>query len=130
MKILSFESGGTKLVASVFDQKANLLERNLTLRRSDQTAEETLQAFIRLGRELLGATRPLAVGFGFGGTVRRSDGHTLHCYHEDGWPDTNAKSLLEEVFEAPVFVENDCNLAALAEAWKGFSFTRTTCRKY
>ncbi|GAB4239725.1 MAG: ROK family protein [Acidobacteriota bacterium] len=119
MRILALESGGTKLVAALVDEKARVLERRRRRRDPGSRAADTVAQLIALGRELLGGGDVAAVGWGFGGVVRRSDGFPLHCYHEPGWGAYDAPGRLREAFQVPVFTENDGNLAALAEAWPG-----------
>jgi glucokinase len=120
MRILCLESGGTKLVAAVSNSKGEILEKKVHLRREGQRAGETLKDLVNLGKQL-GLNRQFtAVGFGFGGTVRRSTGDPLTCFHEDGWEEVDSSSFLKKSFGIPVFIENDCNLAALAEARVGY----------
>ena len=116
MEILCFESGGTKLVAALADGDARLLARRILYRKPDQGAPETVSQLQTLGAKMLAGKRIDAIGFGFGGTVRRSDGQPMGCYHEHGWESVNLRGALEKAFGVPVFIENDCNLAALAEA--------------
>lgn len=117
MEILCFESGGTKLVAALVDGTGRILQRRRVPRRKGDQARDTVGRLIELGRELLEGRRVAAVGWGFGGVVRRADGFPLHCYHEAGWGTYDAPRELAAAFGVPVFTENDCNLAALAEAW-------------
>ncbi|MFZ0427903.1 MAG: ROK family protein [Acidobacteriota bacterium] len=119
MFILCFESGGTKLVASVADSEGNLLTTQVRPRAAGQTAAQTLDHLSDLGRQVLEGRTPSAIGFGFGGTVRRSDRRPIVCFHEEGWEDIDAPSILADRFGVPVLIENDCKLAALAEAWQG-----------
>ncbi len=119
MYILCFESGGTKLVASVADLQGRLVDTVIERRSRNQKAPETLDRIYEMGRRILDG-RPLsAIGFGFGGTVRRSDRRPTSCFHEEGWDGVDARAFLSGRFEVPVLIENDCKLAALAEAWEG-----------
>jgi len=117
MPVLSFESGGTKLGAALADDHGCLLKHLIEPRPPGQTASGTLAQLIRMGSELAEASPIDAVGFGFGGTVRRSDGRPTFCFHEEGWGDLDAVRIFADRFQVPVFIENDCNVAALAEAW-------------
>ncbi len=117
--ILCFETGGTKLVVSMFDWQGNVVAGKVIQRKQGQNARETVDCLCREGRKIAREFgSPVALGWGFGGTVDRLSGNPVYCYHEDGWGEFEAVSWLSREFnDIPVFVENDCNLAALAEAW-------------
>ena len=72
-----------------------------------------------LSRQGIANRELCAIGFGFGGTVRRSTNSPHLCLHEGGWESIDVAAQLRDDFEVPVFVENDCKLAALAEAHFG-----------
>ena len=121
---LVFETGGTKLVAGVAGQDCRILETRILYREQSDCAETSLKRLIAAAHELAekhaqqGASFR-AVSFGFGGIVRRSTRDPYLCLHEDGWEDLSVVQTLEREFGLPVFVENDCKLAALAEAHFG-----------
>jgi glucokinase len=120
------ESGGTKLLAALADRQGNIARITRSYREPEQRAPRTLEQLILMGRELTAGKPPRAVCLGFGGTVRKSDGMPLACFHEDGWEELDTPALLKAAFSADVFVENDCNLAALGEAHFGAGRTRGT----
>ena len=125
--ILALESGGTKLVAAAADCRGNLLQLVRRYRARDQNASGTLAALCEMGKQLARSHGSVeAVGYGFGGTVRRSDGHPGPCFHESGWDRVDAPAFLTEHLGAPVFIENDCNMAALAEAHFGVGCLKGT----
>ena len=121
---LVFETGGTKLVAGVAGQDCRILETCILYREHTDRAETSLKRLVAAAHELVekhthqGASFR-AVGFGFGGVVRRSTRDPYLCLHEDGWEDLKVVETLEREFRLPVVVENDCKLAALAEAHFG-----------
>jgi predicted NBD/HSP70 family sugar kinase len=63
------------------------------------------------------AEQLVAVGVASPGVVRR-DGTVLFSQLED-WAGQNLSTALAPDFPCPVITENDCNLAALAERWRG-----------
>lgn len=117
--ILCLESGGTKLVAAIGDSEGRIVERKLEYRRPDQPAADTVSGLIRMGRALAAGRTLTAVSWGYGGLVDRRRGRPADCFHEAGWDAVEPMELLREAFAVPVFVENDCKLAALAEALSG-----------
>lgn len=127
MAILCMESGGTKLVAALADRQAHLTSIVKGYRRAGQHAQDTLGQLIEKGRQLLKNGESLqAVSFGFGGIVQRSEQRPYVCFHEQGWDCMDSVQILEEAFQVPVFVENDCKLAALGEAHRGVGLLEGT----
>jgi glucokinase len=121
---LVFETGGTKLVAGVAGQDCRILETRILYREHDDRAGTSLKRLVAAARELTEKHQQQgaafrSVGFGFGGIVRRSTRDPYLCLHEDGWEELSVVETLEREFRLPVFVENDCKLAALAEAHFG-----------
>lgn len=118
--ILAFESGGTKLVAGIAKQDGTLLETARAARPHTNDAVATLQQLVELGRPLVQRHGAIdAVGFGYGGLVRRQTQSAYLCLHEAGWGEVDAREILASAFGVPVYIENDCKVAALAEARVG-----------
>ena len=116
---LAFETGGTKLVAGLADADGVLLETRVLRRAESDRAADSIARLIEAGRELLGDNQPKAVGFGYGGGVDRLRQRPLECFHEPGWDEVDPVALFGDAFQAPVHMENDCKVAALAEALLG-----------
>ncbi|MCS6849489.1 MAG: ROK family protein [Anaerolineae bacterium] len=121
---LAFETGGTKLVAAVADAAGRLIESRVLRRDPCNRAPQTLAALmgaagqLRVAHEACGAAFK-GIGFGYGGQVHRAQQRVLRNLHEDGWEDMDVRDALERVFGLPSVIENDCKLAALAEAHLG-----------
>ena len=121
---LAFETGGTKLVTGIADSDGRIVRTVQVRRGAGDAAPRSMRRIIAAAASLIAdvpdARRRLkAVGFGFGGTVRRSSNRPHLCLHEDGWEQVDVVADLTAQFGVPVFVENDCKLAALAEAHFG-----------
>ena len=123
-QFLAFETGGTKLVAGLAGLDGTLGTTVTVRRAAGDRATESLHRVVLaaerlLQREGLANDDLRAIGFGFGGTVLRPANRPHLCLHEEGWEDQDVASDLAERFGVPVFIENDCKLAALAEAHCG-----------
>ena len=123
-KYLAFETGGSKLVAGLAGPDGRLLATHSIKRGPTDRAPRSFARLVHTAERLLDdqcvpVTSLGAIGFGFGGTVRRSTNSPHICLHEDGWSEVDVVGELRDRFEVPVFVENDCKLAALAEAHYG-----------
>ncbi len=122
--VLGFETGGTKLVAGLAGSDWRL-QRTVTVRRnSTDRARDSFRHIVGAAEQLLSADEfanlsLVSIGFGFGGTVRRSTNRPHCCLHEGGWDEVDVVRELKDRFGVPVWVENDCKLAALAEAHFG-----------
>lgn len=121
---LAFETGGTKLVAGVAGADGKLIETRMLTREHADAAPRSLSRLIEAGAalraeyEARGATFR-GIGFGYGGQIVRSTGRALACPHEAGWEDIGVQAELQRAFALPSAIENDCKLAALAEAHMG-----------
>ncbi len=121
---LAFETGGTKLVAGIAGRDARLSRMAVVRRMKGDKAAESFRSVLEVAEDLLAdegirTSQLHAIGFGFGGTVQRSTNRPDLCLHEEGWEDVDVASELKLRFQVPVHVENDCKLAALAEAHFG-----------
>lgn len=115
---LGIEIGGTKLQLLVTDEHLNHLETfRYPVDRS--SGAKGIRSKIE---EVLEKTRPFrikGIGVGFGGPIHKTTGKIFTSYHVDGWSDFSIKDWLEKVAHCDVAVENDANVAALAEALHG-----------
>jgi glucokinase len=121
---LVFETGGTKLVAGIAGPDCGILDAKILSRDPEDRAPKSFVRLVEAGRELKSSYeknggRIQAIGFGFGGIVRRSTRDPFLCLHEEGWGEVSVVETLEREFGVPVAVENDCKLGALAEAHFG-----------
>ncbi|MEO8425652.1 MAG: ROK family protein [Verrucomicrobiota bacterium] len=113
------EIGGTKLqiVAGVGAGVIRKRERlNVDQQKGAagirQQIESTLSSF-------LNAFEPQAVGVGFGGPVDWQTGRIARSHQIEGWADFELAPWLRSIVNKPTFVDNDANVAALGEAFRG-----------
>jgi len=121
---LAFETGGTKLVAGVAEHDGKLIESQVLQRPASNRAPQSLAQLIDAAKLLRTEYESRGyefggVGVGYGGQVKRSEQRVLRCPHEDGWEDVDVRDALQRELGLPSVIENDCKLAALAEAQLG-----------
>jgi glucokinase len=114
---LGVEIGGTKLQLGVCDRQGRVrtLERRRVERR--RGAAGILAQIEQIAPALLKNVR--AIGVGFGGPFDVERGRAVRSHQIAGWNDFPVKGWFERKFGVPVFVDNDQNCAAFAEATVG-----------
>ncbi len=62
---------------------------------------------------------PVSLGLGFGGPVNAANGVIIRSHQVAGWENFPIVDWLQRQFQRPAAVDNDCDVAALAEARLG-----------
>jgi glucokinase len=120
MSILTIDFGGTRTRAAWFSRAADgspvLINRREALTRVDEGQQAVIERLIALGRAVIPSSEhPLAVGIAAPGPHDARTGVIHHAYTLPGWEDVPLGALLAEAFSAPVHMQNDGNLGAIAE---------------
>src|SRR5262245_51650072 len=113
------EIGGTKLQLVTGDGTGKIGERRKLAVEVKEGGEGIRKQIERTLPELLAGRKPLSLGVGFGGPVNWKTGKICRSHQIEGWAEFDLPGWLGEVANAPVFVENDANVAALGEARHG-----------
>jgi glucokinase len=116
-RVIGIDAGGTKLLGGVVDEQLVVHHR---VRRTWRGADrgETLDVFVDAVDEIRAAARDVeAVGFGIPSLVS-PDGASVWSNHLP-LDDVPFRDLMSERLGLPVFVDNDSNLALLAEHRRG-----------
>ena len=116
--LLGLEIGGSKLqlVAAVSPTHIIRRQRLSVERGAGATA---IRDRLQLALTQWAGARWRAMGVGFGGPVDWRSGRICCSHQVDGWDDVDLRGWLTNLIGAPVAVENDSNLAALAETRHG-----------
>jgi glucokinase len=119
--IIAVDLGGTRLRAALLDTDFKFLKRTETLTKASEGRDATLQRMKDIIREVLPAdtSEVLGIGVSAAGPTNPKTGVVVAPPNLAGWNDVPVADILHEEFSLPVFVGNDANVAALAEAFMG-----------
>ncbi len=116
---LGVEIGGTKLQVVAGNELGSIVDRR-RFRVNPAAGAPGIRAQIEQGvRELQTLHRPSTIGVGFGGPVDWRTGRIAKSHQVEGWSGFEVATWLTSLTQCPVAVENDSNLATLAEARLG-----------
>lgn len=117
--LIGIEIGGTKL--QLVRAGASLsIEEELCLDVEKAAGAKGIRRQIENALLRLTAGHKIsAVGMGFGGPVNYMTGKVSVSHQIDGWEGFDLRHWLEELSQAPAFIDNDANVAALGEAVHG-----------
>ena len=113
-RVIGVDLGGTKILAGAIDVDGRVLERHevpTPIESQEALLEGIVAAIEPLAQQEFGA-----LGFGIPSVLDRSTGRALGSINIP-LTDVSLPDVLGERFGVPVAVENDANVAALAE-WK------------
>jgi glucokinase len=117
-RVIGVDAGGTKLLGGVVDERLVVHHRvHRTWRGADR--QETLDIFVEAVEEIRAASPDVdAVGFGLPALVDQRTGQSAWSTHLplEGVP---FRDLMSERLGLPVHVDNDANVALLAEHRRG-----------
>jgi glucokinase len=117
--LLGIEIGGTKLQIVTGNADAQILQRHRLAVDRAHGADGIRRQIETTLAKILAQTQIAAVGVGFGGPVDWATGKICKSHHIEGWTGFDLGSWLAGLVHAPVFVDNDANVAALGEAFHG-----------
>ena len=117
-KVIGIDLGGTKINACLIDSNGNIIERN-SVETEAKKGRDVVLSNIKKAVYGLDYKEAIAIGIGTPGFIDSKNGVVTFAGNIDGWSGLNLKSAVEDFVDVPVFVENDANIALLAEKWIG-----------
>lgn len=119
--LIGVDLGGTRIRTGRFDEELHMQARHETLTLASQGLESTLGRI----KDAVRAVWPqdgadvLGIGVSAPGPLDPRTGVIVAPPNLPGWHNVALGKLLHEAFDVPVYVGNDANVAALAEAVRG-----------
>ncbi len=117
-QIIAVDLGGTQLRAARYERDLNLLQREKTLTRADLGPQPTIERMKTYIRKVMPAGRDdiLGIGVSAPGPLNPFTGVLVAPPNLPGWLDVPLRDIIQAEFDLPVYIGNDANVAALAEA--------------
>jgi len=120
--VLGVDMGGTKMYGAISDLGGNILDE-VNIGHHGTSGQECFNQLTTLIDSLLASPsvegrRILGIGVGAPGVTLHKEGIVTWAYtlHWDNFP---LKAKLARLYDLPITVDNDVNLAALGELWFG-----------
>jgi glucokinase len=115
--LIGVDLGGTKILAGVFDDRLNCLGRAKVSTKAQRGADAVIERIARCVHEAadecdLELKHIKGIGVGAPGAADPETGKVLIAPNLQ-WVNVPLKKELEKQLDAPVFVENDCNICTL-----------------
>jgi glucokinase len=118
-QFIGIEIGGSKLQLVRADASL-VIRQTICLEADISKGAEGIRQQIETGLEQIRHDQRIdAVGVGFGGPVNHVTGKVSLSHQVAGWETFDLRLWLKELTGAAVFIDNDANVAALAEAVHG-----------
>jgi glucokinase len=116
--VVGIDLGGTKILAGVFDSSFEQVGLTKLSTKSQRGVDKVVERIARCAQDAVDEAdltfkQIAGVGIGAPGAVDFGAGTVIFAPNMDGWKDVPLKKELEKQLGVPVFVENDCNIAAL-----------------
>ncbi|WP_406533365.1 ROK family protein [Methanobrevibacter sp.] len=114
-KYLTMDVGGTAIKYAIIDEKAEIIKVNEI--KTKRSKEELFGLMNEIIAPCINEINGIALSFPGKIDAEKGIVHTAGAFEEIY--DLPLKSILEEKYSKPVWIENDGKCAALAESWKG-----------
>ncbi|NQU16877.1 MAG: ROK family protein [Candidatus Saganbacteria bacterium] len=116
--VIGVDLGGTKIAAGLATKTGKIINELEILTEAKEGHKEVINRIIEsiyavAGKKIKQVGK---IGVGAPGTVDYKEGRVLYPPNLPGWKEINLRDLLKKEFHVPVYVDNDANCAALAEA--------------
>src|SRR5215472_15161137 len=116
--VVGVDLGGTKILSGVFRHSMECVGTAKLSTKSSRGVDKVIERIARSAQDAVDEAdltfkQVAGVGIGAPGAVDFDAGTVIFAPNLEGWKDIPLKKELEKILGVPVFVENDCNIAAL-----------------
>jgi glucokinase len=122
-RVIGVDMGATNTRYLVSDLGGNVLstfrERARPLQDPKTTVDQLIFRISELNEQHCGADRLRAIAIGVPSAVHPQTGLLISANNLEGWKDVSMREDLAAAFSVPVLLDNDCNMAAIGEYWRG-----------
>ena len=119
-RVIGIDLGGTSINGGLIDEEGNIIKR---ADKDTLTANSRYEVLQRVSEviDTLMEDEVIGIGIGSPGFIDFDEGKVLKVGGNiKDWAGTSIKEELKKrYFNIPIFVENDANVAAICEHWKG-----------
>ena len=115
---IGLDIGGTKIAGAVVDERGTIVDEHVERTPAESDAEAVTAVLISLIDRFRAKHEIVAIGVGAAGIVEWPAG-TMLWAPNNAYRDWPVREQLEKLTNLPVVVDNDANVAALAEARLG-----------
>jgi glucokinase len=119
---IGVDFGATSVKTGVVDKKGKLLDQITVDTKPTKGPSVVIQQIIFTIQHLLGRhneSECMGIGIGSPGVVSVEEGLVKHPPNIANWGEVPLAKSIRKITELPIFVENDANVAAIAEAMFG-----------
>ena len=123
---IGIDVGGTGIQIGAVNEKLEIISRGAVPTRTDLPFEEQVRQIAECALQVLASAQPalipadvVSVGVGIPGIADRN-GNVIKCINM-GWHHVSLRQEFVKTLDKPVFIDNDANVAALAESVAGIS---------
>ncbi|MGB6894782.1 MAG: ROK family protein [Dehalococcoidia bacterium] len=121
--VAAVDLGGSLVRTAIASEGGDLLARRAEPVDQEAPAEKVVEGILDSLESLLaevgGRGPPLALGIGVPGLVVPHEGKVIAAVNLPAWQTVSLAELVRRRWPIPVAVENDANMAALGEGWRG-----------
>jgi glucokinase len=120
-QVVGIDLGGSHLHFALADFRGTILQDSSKKIRPEDGPHKLIGEIVDGARALTAKAggRLRAVAIGVPSPVDAERGVVAFAYNLPGWKNIHLGRELEEKLRVPVFLENDCNMAAIGEHWRG-----------